>query len=65
MSDYQSLVHGDSKEAVAYALLMGIAHKEGKVYTCAGTAVATADAKWVLETYAKCLRVASGGSAPS
>lgn len=60
MSDYQSMVNGDSKEAVAYALLIGIAQNEGKAYSTMGTTVASADAKWVFETYAKCLRVVMG-----
>lgn len=60
MSDYESVVHGDTKEAVAYALLLGIASNAGKVYSELGTSVVKADEKWVLETYAKCLRVAAG-----
>ena len=54
------VVSGDSKEAVAYAMMLGIAQAEGKTYTVAGAAVAVADERWILNTYAKCLRVASG-----
>jgi hypothetical protein len=62
MADYQSVVTGDSKEAVAYALLLGIAEQENKTYTSMGTVLVKADATWVLRTYSKCLRVVSGGA---
>jgi hypothetical protein len=54
------IVSGDSKEAVAYALLLGIAQKEGKFYTIAGAAVPSADEEWILRTYIKCLNAVSG-----
>jgi len=58
------IVSGDSKEAVAYALLLGIAHGADKT-DCIGNsanvvAVIKADEQWVLETYAKCLNVVNG-----
>jgi hypothetical protein len=58
------VVSGDSKEAVAYALLIGIANKQNKLASMSGTPIASADEQWVLETYAKCLSVVYG-SAPS
>ncbi|MGC2463235.1 MAG: hypothetical protein WA446_20045 [Steroidobacteraceae bacterium] len=55
------IVSGDSKEAVAYALLLGIAQKEGKTNYIgnaqAAVAVLQADEQWVLDTYRKCLNV--------
>ena len=61
----EQIVTGDSKEAIAYALLLGIAENEGKTYPISsGIPVVKADATWVLETYRKCLRVV-GGMNPS
>jgi len=44
--------------------LVGIAHQEGKTDYIGGSASAVvvikADEQWILDTYAKCLRVATG-----
>jgi hypothetical protein len=48
------LIHGDSKEAIAYALLVGIAQKQGKLHGASGAAIVSADEQWVLDTYKKC-----------
>lgn len=58
------MVQGDSKEAVAYALLLGLPTAQGKIKyignSTIGQNVVTADEDWVLNTYAKCLRIVSG-----
>lgn len=62
------IVSGDSKEAVAYALLLGIAAGQSKIYNAGNQAgaipVVSADEKWVLETYAKCLQTVYKGKVP-
>lgn len=55
------VISGDSKEAVAYALLLGIANDQGKTHAIAGLTVVKADEQWILDTYAKCLRVVHTG----
>ncbi len=57
------IVYGDSKEAVAYALMICIAGHAERTYLEGGTPIAKADEKWVLETYARCLRVVHGQDA--
>ena len=54
------IVSGDSKAAVACALLIGIAQQEGKTDYIGKDAVVVlkADEAWILQTYAKCLKVA-------
>ena len=54
------MVCGDTREAVAYALLIGIAEKEGKVDYASLTPVVKADADWVLEMYRRCWRATKG-----
>lgn len=56
----ESMVTGDSKEAVAYALLMGIALNEYKVGSFEGSLFVKADRNWVLTNYHACLRVVTG-----
>lgn len=51
----EQVVSGDSKQAVAYALLLSIAHQEKKITTISGVAIVTADKDWVLNTYKECL----------
>ncbi len=61
MSDASQIVAGDSKEAVAYGLLLCIASAEDKVRQLAGAALfkaASADKEWILTTYRKCLAAA-------
>ena len=53
MADVRQLVTGDTPEAVAYALLCGIAEAEGKRVD--GAFVIKAERKWLLDTYAECL----------
>ena len=60
MSDSSRIVSGDSPEAVAYALLIGIASAEDKVTSWADFPVPQADKEWVLVTYVDCLRAAKG-----
>lgn len=60
MSDSTPIVSGASREAVAYALLMGIAQSQGKAYMTGNTPIANADLKWVEEHYLKCWRIAGG-----
>ncbi len=48
-------VAGDSKEAVAYSLLLGIATAENKTQRVADTLYLKADKDWVLSTYRECL----------
>ena len=55
---------GNSKESVAYALLLGIAQHEGKTDTVAGYPVVKADRRWILETYHECLAVVGGYEPP-
>jgi hypothetical protein len=67
MKDSSQIVTGATPEAVAYALLIGIATKEGKVDYGAGFPVAKADAQWILDTYKRCLQAVTGtakGKAP-
>jgi hypothetical protein len=55
------IVQGSSKEAVAYALLLAIALKEGKISYGGSTPYVMAEEGWVFETYRKCLIAAGGG----
>ncbi len=60
MSDISQIVAGDSKEAVAYGLLLCIASAEGKILQLAGAALfksSAADKEWILSTYRECLTV--------
>lgn len=50
------MVTGSSKHAVAYAMMIGIAHNDGKIYYCGSTPVVNADAKYVTDLYQQCLR---------
>ena len=63
MADTSQIVTGGTPEAVAYALLIGIAAKEEKVSDAGGTPVAKADAQWVLDTYKRCLQAVRGTTA--
>ncbi|HUC61658.1 MAG TPA: hypothetical protein VMF53_06860 [Alphaproteobacteria bacterium] len=54
------IVNGSSKEAVAYALMLGIAHHAKKTDLVGGFPVVNADEQWVLGTFQKCLAVVSG-----
>jgi hypothetical protein len=60
MTDSSQIVTGATPEAVAYALLIGIATKEDKVHYGAGFPVAKADAQWILDTYKRCLQAVTG-----
>jgi len=62
MSDIPNLiVSGDSREAVAYALLLGIAQQEKKTIHFQGaTPTIQADAEWLLSTYLRCWMTVSG-----
>lgn len=64
MSENPSIIFGDSKEAVAYALLLGIAHKLSKTHYLHGTMIVSADESWILETYSRCLKAVSLESSP-
>jgi hypothetical protein len=55
------IVTGDSREAVAYALFLGIAREEKKnIYFAGGTPTVQADAGWALTTYLRCLKTVMG-----
>lgn len=60
MADNSHLVNGDSREAVAYALFLGIAGHEKKSIYYHGAPTVQADADWVLEMYSRCLKAVSG-----
>lgn len=62
MADQPNLiVTGDSREAIAYALLLGIAREEKKnIHFAGGTPTVQADADWVIRTYVRCWNAASG-----
>lgn len=61
MADQPNItVSGDSKEAIAYALFLGIARHEKKNIYFASGSVVEADAAWVLTTYRKCLLTVHG-----
>jgi hypothetical protein len=45
----------NSPEHVAYKLLETIASNEGKILSSGTMSKATADRKWLLDTYAECL----------
>jgi hypothetical protein len=62
MADQPSLiVTGDSREAVAYALFLGIAREEQKnIHFLGGTPTVQADANWVIQTYFRCWKAANG-----
>lgn len=55
-------VSGDSPEAVALVLLSFIADAEGMVYS--PSADKSASRKWILDTYAECLKVVKNPSGP-
>jgi hypothetical protein len=46
----------NSPEHVAYELLEAIARVEGKVFHRNSSGSATADRKWILDTYAECIK---------
>jgi hypothetical protein len=46
-------IQGDSAEAIAYALLLGIATKEGKAVVAG---IINEDKQWLFSTYQECLR---------
>ncbi len=53
-------ISGDSPEAIAYRLMVGIASNEGKHF---GGGFVTAERKWILETYWECLHVVKSAGA--
>jgi hypothetical protein len=61
MADQPAItITGDSREAVAYALLLGIArHEKKNIYFSSGPIV-EADADWVLATYLRCIKTVAG-----
>lgn len=62
MADASNLiVTGDTREGVAYALLLGIAkHEKKNISFAANTPIVEADADWVLPTYLRCVQTVSG-----
>jgi hypothetical protein len=61
MADAPNLVvAGDSREAVAYALFLGIARHEKKNIYFQSVPTVEADADWVLSTYHRCLITVMG-----
>jgi hypothetical protein len=62
MADQPSIVvTGDSHEAVAYGLFLGIArHEKKNIHFAGGTPVVEADADWVLTTFRRCQKAAYG-----
>lgn len=56
------IVSGDSPEAVAYALFLSIALQEDKLQSWGSLTIPKADEKWVLDTYAKCLKAVESKS---
>jgi hypothetical protein len=50
----------NSPEEVAYKLVVIIAQHEGKQLHTTPTRQATADRKWLLDTYAECLQATTG-----
>jgi len=61
MSDVRQRVTGESKETVAYFLMLDIAISEGK--TANNQYVSKATREWILNTYAQCLAVTKGSDA--
>jgi hypothetical protein len=62
MSDAPVVFIGEnSPEQIAFKLLTIIAANEGKTFekVAGGTATASADRKWLLDTYAECLQTVS------
>ena len=59
MADTAPIVHigENSPEQVAFRLLLIIASNENKTIKFASDMGATADRKWLLSTYAECLKV--------
>ena len=57
MAEAAPVVHigENSPEQIAYKLLLLIASKEGKLLEGSYSDHATADRKWLLDTYAECL----------
>jgi hypothetical protein len=57
MADTPVVIHQgeNSPEQVAYELLKTIASNEGKTLRGSPTANASAERKWLLDTYAECL----------
>jgi hypothetical protein len=68
MADAAPVVHigENSPEHVAYRLLVDIARIERKAFSHGdlSSGWSTADRKWVLDTYAECLKAAKGNRLP-
>jgi hypothetical protein len=65
MADAAPVVHNgeNSPQQIAYKLLLLIAAKEGRLLDePSGGGQATADRKWLLDTYAECLRTVQNPS---
>jgi hypothetical protein len=62
MANGAHIVHigENSPEQVAYKLLHIIAANERKTLSSSATGVATAERKWLLDTYAECLTAVRG-----
>ena len=57
-----SPIQGNTRESVAYALLLGIAKNEDKVYFTETGTIVDADADWIHQNYIRCLRMVDGVS---
>ena len=57
-----SPLQGNTRESVAYALLLGIAQNEGKVYHSEVGTFVVADADWIHQNYIRCLKMVDGVS---
>ena len=55
-----SPIQGNTKESVAYALLLGIAQNEEKMYFTQNGNIVAADADWIHENYLRCLKMVDG-----
>jgi hypothetical protein len=64
MAEAAPVVHigENSPEQIAYKLLLIIASKEGKLLEGSYSDHATADRKWLLDTYAECLTMVQNPS---
>jgi len=63
MADVNHIVAGDSPEAVAYALFLGIARHEKKTIHYQQVPIVQESADWVLQTYLRCLKTVRGDPA--
>lgn len=60
MAERETIVSGDSKEALAYALLFAIASEQGKIKIQGGMPTISADLDWIKKNFPMCYRLAGG-----